>query len=139
MIYKDVVCWLLFHAKFDCNYIQSYCCTLYLLWDLIVRVVWERESVWRLKLLKIEEVFAGISRLSISQSNACALHMTGMQRVSTNGDSWISRVRPSRKTFCFARLYYPIHTFCTHTIYTHITHKWWGELLRENLAKTLES
>ena len=29
----------------------------------------------------------------------------------------------TRETFCFARLYYLIHTFCTYTIYTHITHK----------------
>ena len=44
----------------------------------------------------------------------------------------ISRVRPSRETFYFARLCYLIHTFCTHTIYTHITHKCWRVLLREN-------
>ena len=31
--------------------------------------------------------------------------------------------RDTRKTFCFARLYYLIHTLYTHTIYTHITHK----------------
>ena len=46
----------------------------------------------RLKLLKIEEVFAGISRLSIPRSNACALHMTRMRKVSTDGDSCVSRV-----------------------------------------------
>ena len=28
------------------------------------------------------------------------------------------------ETFYSTRLYYLIHTFCTHTIYTHITHKW---------------
>ena len=47
----------------------------------------------------------------------------------------ISRVafpRDTRETFCSASLYYLIHTFCTHTIYTHITHNCWGELLREN-------
>ena len=38
----------------------------------------------------------------------------------------------TRETFCSASLYYLIHTFCTHTIYTHITHNCWGELLREN-------
>ena len=38
----------------------------------------------------------------------------------------------TRETFCSARLYYLIHTFCTHTIYTHITHKCWGVLLRKN-------
>ena len=30
--------------------------------------------------------------------------------------------RDTRETFCSANLYYLIHTFCTHTIYTHITH-----------------
>ena len=34
--------------------------------------------------------------------------------------------------FCSAKLYYLIHTFCKYTIYTHITHKWCGEPLREN-------
>ena len=43
--------------------------------------------------------------------------------------------RDTRETFYFARLYYLIHTFCTYTIYTHITHKWWGELLRESPSK----
>ena len=37
-------------------------------------------------------VFAGSSRLSIPRSDACVLHMTGMQRVRTDGDSYISRV-----------------------------------------------
>ena len=31
--------------------------------------------------------------------------------------------RDTHKTFYSARLYYLIHTFCTYTIYTHITHK----------------
>ena len=43
--------------------------------------------------------------------------------------------RDTRETFCSASLYYQIHTFCTYTIYTHITHKWWGELLRKNPSK----
>ena len=51
----------------------------------------ERECV-KLKLLKTEEFFTGISRLSIPQSNACALHMTGMRRVSIDGDSCVSQV-----------------------------------------------
>ena len=38
----------------------------------------------------------------------------------------------TRETFCSVSLYYLIHTFCTHTIYTHITHKFWGVFLREN-------
>ena len=40
--------------------------------------------------------------------------------------------RDTCKTFCSTNMYYLIHTFCTHTIYTHITHNWWGVLLREN-------
>ena len=38
----------------------------------------------------------------------------------------------TRETFCSARLYYLIQTFCTYTIYTH---KWEGEPLRENHSK----
>ena len=36
------------------------------------------------------------------------------------------------ETFCFAELSFLIHTICTHTIYTPITHICWGVLLREN-------
>ena len=36
--------------------------------------------------------FAGSSRLSIPQKEACDLHMTGMQRVRPDGDSCVSRV-----------------------------------------------
>ena len=39
----------------------------------------------------------------------------------------------THKTFSSASLYYLIHTFCTHTIYTH---KCWGVLLRENPSQT---
>ena len=40
--------------------------------------------------------------------------------------------RDTRKTFCFAKLSFLIHTFCAYTIYTHITHRCWGVLQREN-------
>ena len=43
--------------------------------------------------------------------------------------------RDTCEAFCFAKLYYLIHTFCTYTIYTHITHNWEGEPLRENPSK----
>ena len=42
--------------------------------------------------------------------------------------------RDIRETFCFARLSFLIHTICTHTIYTPITHICWEMLLRENLS-----
>ena len=41
-------------------------------------------------------------------------------------------LRDTHETFCFANLSYLIHTISTHTIYTIITHRCWGVLLREN-------
>ena len=63
----------------------------------------ERESVCvKTQGMKTKAVFAGSSRLSIPRSEACALHMTGMQRVRTGWRQLvfesISRVRPSRET-----------------------------------------
>ena len=43
--------------------------------------------------------------------------------------------RNTHKTFCSASLYCLIHTFCTLIIYTHITHKCDGELLKGNPSK----
>ena len=40
--------------------------------------------------------------------------------------------RDTRETFCFTELSYLIHTFFTHTIYTPVTHRCSGVLLREN-------
>ena len=51
----------------------------------------ERESV-KTQAIEARRVLAGSSRLSIPRSEACALHMTGMRRVSTDGDSYVSRV-----------------------------------------------
>ena len=46
----------------------------------------------------------------------------------------------THETFCYASLYYLIHTFCTHTIYTHILPINDEEIFWEKtLAKTLES
>ena len=50
-----------------------------------------RESV-KTQAIEARKVFAGISRLSIPRKDACALHMTGMRRVCTDGDSCVSRV-----------------------------------------------
>ena len=40
----------------------------------------------------------------------------------------------TRETFCFAKLSFLIHIFCAYTIYTHIIHRCWEVLLRENLS-----
>ena len=50
-----------------------------------------RESV-KTQAIEARRVFEGISRLSIPRKKACALHMTGMRRVSTDGDSCVSRL-----------------------------------------------
>ena len=45
-------------------------------------------------------------------------------------------LRDTREIFCSASLSNLIHTFYAYIIYTHITHKCWGELLRENPSQT---
>ena len=61
----------------------------------------ERECV-KIQAIEDKRVFAGSSRLSILQNDTCALHMTGMRRVKTDGDNCDSRVsrvvKPSRET-----------------------------------------
>ena len=51
----------------------------------------ERESV-KTQAIEDRRVFAGSSQLSIPRNDACALHMTGMRRVRTDEDSYVSRV-----------------------------------------------
>ena len=51
----------------------------------------ERESM-KTQAIEDRSVFAGISWLSISWNDARVLHMTGMRRVSTDGDSCVLRV-----------------------------------------------
>ena len=70
---------------------------LYLLWDLIVMgYVLERVCV-KTQAIEAKRVLVGIS-----QSEACALHMTAMRRVSTGWRQLclasISQVRPSHET-----------------------------------------
>ena len=50
-----------------------------------------RKSV-KTQAIEARRVFAGISQLSIPRKDACALHMTGMQRVNTDRDSYVSQV-----------------------------------------------
>ena len=56
------------------------------MWDFIVRVVCERECEDS-RQLKTKEVFTGSLRVAFLRSEACAQHMTGIQRVMTDGDS----------------------------------------------------
>ena len=51
----------------------------------------EREYV-KTQAIEDRKVFVGSSRLSIPRKDACALHMTGMQRVRTDEDNCVSRV-----------------------------------------------
>ena len=51
----------------------------------------KRESV-KTQAIEVRRFLVGSLRLSIPRSEACALHMTGMRRVSTDGDSYVSRV-----------------------------------------------
>ena len=53
--------------------------------------VLERKNV-KTQAIETRRVLVGSSRLSILQSEACVLHMTRMRRVSTDGDSCVSRV-----------------------------------------------
>ena len=56
--------------------------------------VLERQNV-KTQAIEARRVLVGSSQQSIPRSEACASHMTGMRRVSTYGDSCVSRV--SRK------------------------------------------
>ena len=53
--------------------------------------VLERESV-KTQASEGRRILAGVSRLNFPRSETCALHMTGMRRVCTDGDSCVSRV-----------------------------------------------
>ena len=60
-----------------------------------------RERMWRLKQIEYWRDFVSSSRLSIPRNDACALYMTKMQRVRTDGDNCVLRlacgVRSSRE------------------------------------------
>ena len=90
MLFKYVFCWFLFRAKFDCNLFN-------LMYHVFVVGIYckgceiMRESV-KTQAIEPKRIFVGISRLSILRKDLCALHMTGMRRVSTDGDSCVSRV-----------------------------------------------
>ena len=102
--------------------------------------------VWRLKHLKTEEGFAGISWLSILRSISCALHVLECQELGQM-ETIVSRkyltgktfLRDTRKAFCSLNLSSLIYTFCAYTIYTHITHKCEESFWEKTLVTQLES
>ena len=51
----------------------------------------ERECV-KTQAIEARRFLTGSSLLSIPRSEACSLHMTGMRRVSTDGDICVSQV-----------------------------------------------
>ena len=67
----------------------------------------KRESV-KTQAIEDRRVFTGSSQLSILRNDACALHMTGMRRVSTDGDI----------LFCQTVLS-DTHFLCLHYLYPH--------------------
>ena len=74
-----------------------------------------------------------------SRNTAISIYTDSSHSSHVQGTCITSRDTKSRdthETFCSAKLYNLIHTFWTHTIYTLITHKCKGELLRENLSQT---
>ena len=102
--------------------------------------------VWRLKHLKTEEGFAGISRLSIPRSISCALHVleceeSGQMETAVSREYLVVKAFPrdTREALCSASLSIMIHTFCAYTIYTHITHNCEESFWEKTLAKHLES
>ena len=102
--------------------------------------------VWRLKHLKTEEGFAGISRLSIPRSISCALHVleceeSGQMETVVSREYLVGKAFPqdTREAFYSASLSSLIHTFCAYIIYTHITHKCDESFREKTLAKQLES
>ena len=73
------------------------------MWDLFVRVVYVRERECEdSRQIEGWSVFVGSSRVSIPWSDACALHVTVMQKVRIGWRQLvfasISRVKPSRNT-----------------------------------------
>ena len=61
------------------------------MWDFFVRVMCERECEDS-RQSEEQEVFASSSQEAFPRSEACALDMTGMRRIMTDGDSWFSQV-----------------------------------------------
>ena len=83
--------------------------------------------------IKARRDLVGSSRLSIPRSVAYALHMTGMRRVSTDGDNCVSRVSrgygiPGRHPRNI--LFYETVLYDTHFLYPHYIYPYYPQMLR---------
>ena len=108
--------------------------------------VLERENV-KTQAIEARRVFTGISWLSFPRSEACALHMTRMRKVSTGRRQLclasISQVRPSRETptrhfvmlVCTIWYTLSVPTLYIPTLPTNVEECFW----EKTLAKHLES
>ena len=117
--------------KSSCGYLVT---KLPVKWSMCLVHDWNAKSQYRWRQLCL----VSISRVRPSRETPAKhnyLHLYWLFAFQ----SCARHLRDTRETFCSTRLYYLIYTFCTYTIYTHITYKWCKELLRENLAKTLKS
>ena len=95
--------------------------------------------VWRLKYLKTEEGFAGISLLSIPRSISCALHMlkceeSGQMETVMSREYLVSKAFPWGTLFC-QPVQSDTYFLCLHYLYPYYPQKW-RELLRENPNQT---
>ena len=102
--------------------------------------VWERESVWRFKAIEDWSCFHGYlaSKLHTKWSMCLAHNWNAKSQDRMETASFCECLagkafpQDTHETFCFAELSFLIHTICTYTINTPITHICWGVLLREN-------
>ena len=96
VIYKYLLCWLLFRVKFDCN-LFNLVYPVFVVGICYKGCVIVRESV-KTQAFEARRVFGGISQLSIPQKGTCALHMTGMPRVSPKRFSqYLATKHPSKR------------------------------------------
>ena len=109
------------------------------MWDLFVRVVCEKEREWSSRHWRLKCFCGYLTSKHPAKWCMCPAHdwnARSQDRMKTASfhDYLASKAFPqdTRKTFCFAELSFLIHSILIHTIYTPITHIYWGVLLREN-------
>ena len=127
---------ILFNLLYPVFYVEFYC----------KGCVWER--VWRLKANWRSKKFSRVAREKPSRKVKHVLNTwleceeSWQMVIAGFRECLVSKafLQDTCEIFCFANLSYLIHQVSTHTIYTHITHIYWGVLFREKtLATTFES